>query len=178
MTMLEDKIKRICSFYVSDYHLVTMLLPYIKEKLQMKNKIITILEKSLEQNMEKLIENINFKNNEKQEILNIGWTKSTKIDIEKILDKIQKDKKEIIILINGKNEYIKQINKKINLWINKNQNKIINIIIINCYEVTQFNENIKEILDAHDKILNTSGEKEIIDVFGGYNDTQQNIVNK
>ena len=46
--------------------------------------------------------------------------------------------------------------------------QINKITIINCYEVMQFNNNVKEILDKHDKILNTSGEMEIEKVFEGY----------
>ena len=33
------KIKKICSFYVSDWHLVTMLLPYINRQIDEKAKI-------------------------------------------------------------------------------------------------------------------------------------------
>ena len=33
----------------------------------------------------------------------------------------------------------------------------------------EFNGSIVEILDEHDKILNTSGEKEITEVFTDYN---------
>ena len=53
---------------------------------------------------------------------------------------------------------------------NDNREKInkIKIKIINCYEVEDFNINIKEILGKHDKILNTSGEKNIAEVFEGY----------
>ena len=43
-----------------------------------------------------------------------------------------------------------------------------NITIINCYEIVEFNGSIVEILDQHDKILNTSGEREINDIFSDY----------
>ena len=49
------------------------------------------------------------------------------------------------------------------------------IKIINFYEVLEFNYNITEILDEHDKILNTSGEKEIYEVFEGYERGKSNI---
>jgi len=39
---------------------------------------------------------------------------------------------------------------------------------MNFYEVGSFNENIKEILDKHQLIFNTSGEQKIEDVFEGY----------
>ena len=32
----------------------------------------------------------------------------------------------------------------------------------------RFNQNMEEILSKHDKILNTSGEKNIEDIFEGY----------
>ena len=34
--------------------------------------------------------------------------------------------------------------------------------------MTEFNNNIVKILDAHDKVFNTSGEREISEVFEGY----------
>ena len=40
----------------------------------------------------------------------------------------------------------------------------------------QFNSSIKEILEKHDKILNTSGEKEINEVFDGYEKNKQDVV--
>ena len=44
------------------------------------------------------------------------------------------------------------------------------------FEVTEFNNNIVNILDGHDKILNTSGEREISEVFDGYQDFK-NVAN-
>ena len=42
------------------------------------------------------------------------------------------------------------------------------IKIINCYEVTEFNEDLKGILNMHDKILNTSGIHNIEELYSGY----------
>ena len=44
---------------------------------------------------------------------------------------------------------------------------------MDCYEIIEFNGSINEILDKHDKILNTSGEKEIEEVFGEYQRKQK-----
>ena len=38
------KIKKICSFYVSDWHMITMLLPHVNNAINNKTKITTILE--------------------------------------------------------------------------------------------------------------------------------------
>ena len=76
-----------------------------------------------------------------------------------------------ILIVNGSKDYIDEINKYIDCYIEKikqkEENKI-NIKIINCYEIVEFNGSIVEILDKHDKILNTSGEKEIKEVFEDY----------
>ena len=40
--------------------------------------------------------------------------------------------------------------------------------LIDFYEVGSFNDNIKEILDKHNSIFNTSGEHKIEEIFEGY----------
>lgn len=163
MVNSNKNIKKICSFYVSDWHLVTMLIPYLKEKITMGANISTILERSLEENintlMEKLVVNINYKN----KITAINWKENkncTEKDVKNILN--NNGNEEQIIIIAGNKHYINQINN----YIEKNTKK--NITIINCFEVTQSNENVKEILNKHKYILNTSGEKNIEDVFEMY----------
>ena len=75
-----------------------------------------------------------------------------------------------IVFINGNKSYIDITNKNIEK-IFKEENKKYkeaNIKIINCFEVGDFNTNISDILSEHSKILNTSGEREICEVFEGY----------
>ena len=43
-----------------------------------------------------------------------------------------------------------------------------NVKIVNCFKVNKNNKNIKDVLINHDKILNTSGEKDIVEIFGEY----------
>ena len=71
--MSNENIKKVCSFYVSDWHLVTMLLPHINEKINEGTKITTILEYSTADKMETLLEKTKIQNKEK--ILNINWDK-------------------------------------------------------------------------------------------------------
>ena len=49
MEMSRNHIEKLCSFYVSDWHLVTMLLPYINKQINEKANIITILESDIEE---------------------------------------------------------------------------------------------------------------------------------
>ena len=171
MNINNNNIIKLCSFYVSDWHLVTMLLPYINKKLDNNEKIATVLEKNIQKNIEILINKLNIKNNKK--ILNINWNKINSkkyLNIKKIID--INIGNNIIIIINGNKKYIEIANKNIEKYLKNNSNKLevtgTNIKIINCYNIVEFNENIVDILDDHDMILNTSGEKEITEIFKDY----------
>ena len=75
-----------------------------------------------------------------------------------------------VVFINGNKNYIDMTNSNIEKFLKDNATRFkqVNIKIIDCYEVGEFNLNMPEILNSHDKVLNTSGEKEICDVFEGY----------
>ncbi len=170
------RVEKLCGFYVSKWHLATMLLPYINSKVDKNAKIITILEENIEENIKTLVEKLNLKNG--KDILQINWKNiSSKkySDIENILNKEITKTKENIILINGTKDYIEKNNENVQKYINKSEAKKIKII--NLFEVTEFNHNIMEILDEHDRVLNTSGEREISEVFEGYT-KKENLQNK
>ena len=69
----QKNVKKLCSFYVSDFHLVTMILPYISKKLKEEAKVETMLDKSISKNVECLIKNLNLNSKTKEEINQIGW---------------------------------------------------------------------------------------------------------
>lgn len=170
---IEKKLEKLCSFYVSDWHLTTMILPYINSKIEKDVNVVPVLENKLEENIKILVEKLNLKNKEK--ILSINWKNLDSIKYENIENKLNeelnknnknKNKKEteIIILVNGSKEYIEKNNSNIEKWLETS--KISKLKIINFFEVTDFNNNIVEILSNHNKVFNTSGEKEISEVFG------------
>ncbi len=162
-----QRVEKLCSFYVSDWHFATMLLPYINHKIEEQINVITLLENNIRANIVTLVKKLNLKNEE--EILEIRWEEinSKKYgDIHQLLDLEVNEKKENIILINGSRDYIEKNNENIQRWVEKE--KVSNIKIINFFEVTEFNHHIVEILNSHDRVLNTSGEREITDVFEGY----------
>ena len=88
-------------------------------------------------------------NQYKKEIINIGWQKS---NLEDIKQAVQNND---CIIINGTKEFIEKAREEIEN--NLLENKIIEII--DCYDIEDCKYGIKDILDKHDKILNTSGEK-------------------
>lgn len=167
MEILKKNIKKICGFYVSDWHLVTMLLPYINKEINEKANIITILENNIEENVKTLVSKLNLKN--EKEILKLDWKPKklvSKLQIKEILNNIDREQTINIILITGDKEFIRKINNYVEDALEKEATKSVKII--NCFEVSEFNLNMSEILKSHDKILNTSGEREIADVFEGY----------
>ena len=85
-----------------------------------------------------------------------------------------KKEKEAIILISGSKKYIKTVNEMVERYFNKYRNNKKYITIINCFEVEEFDDDIREILDEHDFIINTSGINKIEDIFEVYKEKQAN----
>lgn len=168
-----SKVKKVCGFYVSSIHLVTMILPYIKNETNRNVKFETVLEYNLKENVSNILSNLTINDKEKENILSINWN-SNKIQkyssIEKKLKNVLEYNNEINILISGSRKYIEETNKIIEKFLNKNINKIYQkkIVIIDCYEVSEFDDNIREILDSHELMINTSGIHKIGDIFEDY----------
>lgn len=161
-----SNLKKICSLYISDWHLTVMILPYIKNELENKRKIITFLEQGIEENVSLLISKLNLEEKMEEKIKSINWNETRILKYSEIEKELKSEKQEISILVNGKKDYIDKVNMNIEKYIANNKNQKIKII--NCYETSGFNNNIKEILDNHDKMLNTAGEKEISEVLDEY----------
>ena len=149
-----------------------MLIPYLSRKIKEGNNFIIFTQNNLENEVEMLLSKINIKEEEKQKIRNINWKKSLYQE-NVIKEKLENNIENLYIIINGDNEYVEKINEKVERINEKNQK---NVTIIDCYEVLQVNQEINKILNNHDKILNTSGEKEISEVFQGYQ--KDNNLNK
>ena len=139
-----------CCFYASDFHLEMILLPYIKQKIN-ETKFMVLTEKNLENTFKILLDRTNLKEEEKENILNIGWSNDYLKKIEMIDNIINKDE-ELTILINGDEEFNRIIKKRINL--NNNIN------IIDCFDVSKSNKNLRKIKEGYDNILNMSSTEE------------------
>lgn len=163
-------IKKVCSFCVSDLHLITMLLPYLDKKIKEDEKFITVLEKDLTEEVKLVLSRITLNNEDKNGLLNINWSNRELSEIELIQREFTKACKifnKINIVVNGSKEYIEVVNKELNTML-KAMKMNGTVRIINCYDITALDEDIKPILRTHDVILNTSGEKKISEVFEGY----------
>ena len=139
MVTKEHKLKRYCCFYVSEFHLEMILLPYIKNNINKTNFFICT-EKSLFDSMKLLLERTNLNNGEKNKILGLNWENNS-------IKEIKGEK--CTIIINGGSDYILNINKEIESL------NLPNIHIIDCYDVNQNGLKIAEIHKKYDDILNT-----------------------
>ena len=138
--VVQDKTKeKTCCFYVSEFHLEMILVPYINEKI---DENITILsKKKLKETVKILISKMNLKEENKQKILNLDW------DGEKEI----KENSNIIII--GNREYIKNKNEEI-----KDKNVIS---ILDCYDFEEEKNNMEEIFKQYKNTLNTLGKNNI-----------------
>ena len=168
-----SNVKKVCSFYVSSMHLITMIMPHLRKQIEVDAGISTFFEYNLEETANTVISKIILADDKKEIISDLEWNSKNGYKfshVEKEIKEALSEFKELNILVMGNANYIKAVNENVEVFLEKNARKISKkyISIINCYEVGEFNENIKDILDEHDYILNTSGMKEIEEVFEGY----------
>ena len=135
--VVESKRKeKSCCFYVSEFHLEMILVPYINEKIE---ENITILsQRKLRETAEILISKINLKQENKEKILKLKWDGEEEI----------KENSNIIII--GSKEYIKSKNREIS---DKNPRSIID-----CYDFEEEKDNMNDIVNGYQKTLNTLGK--------------------
>lgn len=146
-----------CGFYVNEWHLTMMILPYVKNKIEEKENVIIVSNENLENNIKTILNKINLKDEIKQELIKISCNV---IRIEEISEQINKYDEIIIV---GKEEYINKVNKEIEKVVTREK-----ISIVDCYEVLDFNKNIEQILSNHKMLVNTAGEKSIEETFDGF----------
>lgn len=163
MKNTNDNIKKICNFYMSDWHFTVMLLPYINKEINMKTQIFTIFENDITQKVKTLVDKLNLKN--KDQILKINWKNA---DINNIIYQLEnklKNNDNNIVIINGTNNYIKEVNKKLEEVIYNDKFLQKNIKIIDCYDFEENKEKINTIIGKYDSMVNTSGEIKVENIF-------------
>ncbi len=156
--MLENKNSKdkVCAFYASDYHFEMMTLPYISKKLDERKKVVILSENDLNDTINVLIERTNLKTDKKNKILNLNWNNN---DLEKfrMISENVKNQEETIIFVKGRENYINNVNKNIEKWLENN----VNSKVINCYDIQEIGSEMNRIMENYGTILSTSGEKAI-----------------
>ncbi len=169
MTLEKSDMKKMCSFCVSNWHMATIILPYVKEKVENNEKVISIVENDLENYMMELVERAKINNIIKSKIIGIDWKKSVWNKYEQFEYFMEEHyNKSINIIINGTHGYIERINEYIDKWYLKNKTRITEkgekVRVINCYNIFDGfkSESIKT---KYKYILNTTGVKNVSDYF-------------
>jgi ABC-type antimicrobial peptide transport system permease subunit len=157
LMLKKDKTKeKNCLFFASDYHFEMISLPYINKSIKNNKEVIVISENNLENTINKLLLQVNLEDDEKDKILKIDW-KNNDFDKFKEIKEADKEKRNTIVFIKGKENYIKNVNKNLENWI-KDDNKIE---IIDCYDINEIEENVEEITKKYNNILVTAGMKKL-----------------
>lgn len=148
--------EKTCAFYASDYHFEMISLPFIEKNIEENKEIIILTENNLEDTIKTLMKNINFNKNKKEKIIKINWENNDLNKFKKI-KKCVENKKDIIIFIKGKENYIKNINNNIEKW-TENYKKAR---IIDCYDIEEIGNRVVDVMNNYKNILNTTGETKI-----------------
>lgn len=148
--MLEDKI---CGFNVNEFHLVTMIMPYIYEKMNEGKNVSVFFEKDVHEIYEKVL-NVNeifWRNKEKLD--KIDWGKTDSSNLPKKFGN-----EADIVIVAGKKNFIDKINS---LAINFHTK----FTLVNCFEIDDFNNNLENIVKNYNKILCTKGVREVKELY-------------
>lgn len=138
MVVQDERKERLCSFYVSEFHLEMILLPYINEKIKKGEEITILTQKELKETLKILISKMNFEEENKQKILKLNWDGDERI----------KENSNIVII--GSEKYIKEKNKEIE---SKNS-----ISIVDCYDLEEIKDRMNKISNEYKNVLNTLGK--------------------
>lgn len=152
----ENNFKRMCSFYVSDIHLSTMILPYLSEKIEKGEILTTFLEKDIQKEMELLMTKTNIKEKLKEIIRSVNWNRTKLISYENIKEHIKQYKGAINVLVVGTEEYINIVSENLKKYLSENNE--VKIKEIDAYMLEENKNKFDEILKRYKYMLNTSGE--------------------
>ena len=134
MVVQNKGLEKACCFYVSEFHLEMIIVPYINKMIDENITILT--EKNLRKTIEILISKMNLQEENKEKILKLSWEGDTEI----------KESSNVIII--GSKEYIKE----------KNENLENAVSVLDCYDFEEEKDNINKIIQQYERTLNTLGK--------------------
>ena len=139
------KNQKICTFFVSEYHLLTIILPYINKTINEEKDVVVILENDITKSVKKYLKIVDIYAMQEESILNLNWKKENKEVYEKDLSNSE-------VFVIGNQKFVKKVNSKLDV---KNTRKILD-----CYYINKL-EKINEIPQNYEYILKTYGICEI-----------------
>ena len=154
--------EKLCLFFASDYHFEMISLPYINESLKENKNVIIMTENNLDSSVDKVLSNVNLEGYmsicEKyaDRITKIDW-KNDNLNKFKEVKKASKDGKDTLIFVKGKENYIENMNRNIENWIDINEVKVVD-----CYDINEIKDDVSNIAKKYNGILSTSGVEKLL----------------
>ena len=148
--------EKLCLFFASDYHFEMISLPYINENLKKNKDVVIMTENDLGNSVNKVISSINLNEEEKNRLNKIDW-KNDELNKFKEVKNADKDGKELLIFVKGKENYINNMNKNIENWTD-----LKNVEIVDCYDINEVQNSAGEIAKQYDNVLFSSGVEKMI----------------
>ena len=148
--------EKLCLFFASDYHFEMISLPYINENLKKNKDVVIMTENDLGNSVNKVISSINLNEEEKNRLNKIDW-KNDDLNKLKEVKNADKDGKELLIFVKGRENYINNMNKNIENW-----TSLKNVEIVDCYDINEVQNNAGEIAKKYNNVLFSSGVEKMI----------------
>lgn len=148
--------EKLCLFFASDYHFEMISLPYINESLKEDKNVIVMTENNLDSSVDKVLSRINLKKEEKNRLTKIDW-KNDDVNKFREIKNADKEGKDTLIFVKGRENYIDNMNKNIKNWTNFSEVKVVD-----CYDINEIHDDISSIVKKYDKILSTSGIEKLL----------------
>ena len=141
MIIKKPEIKKYCSFYMSDFHLEMILVPYINQHFHENENVIISTQKNLKDSVNILMSKMNLNQKDKERILELNWNNNQINNIEENAN----------VIIVGNKEFINKENQKLEKM------KTKDVKVIDCYDFEEVKDDINNIIKEYDKNLNTIG---------------------
>ena len=148
--------EKLCLFFASDYHFEMISLPYINESLKKNENVIIMTENNLDSSIDKVLSRINLNADEKNRLTKIDW-KNDDLSKFKEIKNANKEKRDTLIFVKGRESYINNMNKNIENWTNDTDIKIVD-----CYDINEIHDGVSSIAKKYDRILSTSGVEKLL----------------
>ncbi len=152
------KNQKICTFFVSEYHLLTIILPYINKTINEEKDVVVILERDITKSVKKYLKIVEQYDFNAEKLLSLDWKKESK-------EIYQRDLSNSEVFIIGSQKFIKKINSKLNVKVTSK--------IIDCYYINKL-ENINKIPENYEYVLKTYG---ICDIKNSQNIQERKTIN-
>ena len=148
--------EKLCLFFASDYHFEMISLPYINESLKKNENVIVMTENNLDSSVDKVLSRINLNKEERNRLTKIDW-KNDDVNKFREIKNADKEGKDTLIFVKGRENYIDNMNKNIKNWTNFSEVKVVD-----CYDINEIHDDISSIVKKYDKILSTSGIEKLL----------------